>query len=129
MTRQVGHVIDFMPTFAELAGAEYPAEFAGREIIPCEGKSLVPVLRGKTREGHDTLYWEHIGNRALRQGKWKLVWDRTVKHWELYDLEADRTETNDLAAAEPDRAARMSEAWMRWAESIGVAPKGKPRKR
>jgi len=129
ITRQVGHVIDFMPTFADLARAEYPKEFEGREIIPCEGKSLVPVLQGKTREGHDTLYWEHIGNRAIRQGKWKLVWDRTVKQWELYDLEADRTETNDLAAAEPDRVGRMSEAWMRWAEPIGVAPKEKPNKR
>jgi arylsulfatase len=65
----------------------------------------------------------------VRQGKWKLVWDRTVKHWELYDLEADRTETNDLAEAEPDRVRRMSEAWMRWAESIGVAPKEKKRKK
>jgi len=123
ITRQTGHVIDFMPTFVELAGAEYPARFGGHDIKPCEGKSLMPVLQGRTREGHDTLYWEHIGNRAIRQGRWKLVWDRTVKRWELYDLAADRTETNDLADAQPDRVRRMSEQWTAWAESIGVAPK------
>jgi arylsulfatase len=122
ITRQVGHLIDFMPTFVELAGGEYPANYHGNEILPAEGKSLVPVLRGSERPPHEQLCWEWSGNRAIRQGKWKLVWDTLSKprRWELYDLEADRTETGDLAAASPERVAAMSAAWYAWAEQTGV---------
>lgn len=127
ITRQVGHIIDFMPTFAELARVEYPREFGGHEIIPCEGKSLVPVFEGQERQGHDVLFWEWAGNRAIRQGDWKLVWGTNRKTWELYDLAADRTETNDLAAEHPERVERMAQQWIAWAEQTGVAPKG-PRK-
>ncbi|MBW3599188.1 MAG: sulfatase-like hydrolase/transferase, partial [Planctomycetes bacterium] len=120
MSDQVGHIIDFMPTLADLAGAEYPQTIDGREILPVEGKSLTPVLRGEERSGHAQLCWEWSGNRAVRQGKWKLVWDKLVRRWELYDLEADRTETADLAEKHPDRARAMAEAWEAWAEETGV---------
>ena len=57
---------------------------------------------------HDAIFWEHEGNRAVRQGKWKLVSQFEKKTWELYDIEADRTEMNDLAGAQPVRARRWS---------------------
>ncbi|HYW81082.1 MAG TPA: arylsulfatase [Thermoguttaceae bacterium] len=120
MTDQVGHIIDFMPTCAELAGTEYPQTFGGNEILPVEGLSLVPIFQGKQREGHDTLCWEYAGNRAVRQGKWKLAWERGVKRWELYDMDADRTETNDLAEKDPQRVERMAAAWEAWAEKTGL---------
>ena len=93
ITHQVGHIIDLMPTLLEIAGGTYPASRGGHAILPVEGLSLVPVLRGEERPGHDTLYWEWAGNRAIRRGDWKLAWDKKVKTWELYDLDADRTET------------------------------------
>ena len=97
MTHQVGHVVDFMPTLLEIAGGSYPAKRQGKPIPKAEGESLLPIFRGKTRQGHDSLCWYLYGNRAVRQGKWKLVWGVTGKKWELYDMQADRTETADLA--------------------------------
>ena len=127
VTRQVGHIIDFMPTCIELAETEYPQEYNGRRIIPVEGKSLVPIFQGKTRQGHDTLYWEWSANRAVRRGNWKLTWDKTVRQWELYDLAADRTETNDLAGQYPQRVEQMGDAWLAWAKETGLNVK--PRKK
>jgi arylsulfatase A-like enzyme len=77
------------------------------------------VLRGETRVGHESLYWEWSGNRAVRQGQWKLVWDKLVKKWELYDLVADRSEINDLAETHPDRAKAMADDWFAWADRTG----------
>ncbi|MHC4250263.1 MAG: arylsulfatase [Planctomycetota bacterium] len=119
ITSQVGHVIDIMPTLCEVAGIEYPEEHGGREIMPCEGKSLVPVLRGEHRDGHEWLFWEHVGNKAVRHGRWKLVGlgnPRDLGNWRLYDLEADRTELRDLAEEHPERLRRMAQAWRDWAE-------------
>lgn len=128
MTGQPGHIIDLMPTLLELAGATYPEAREGRKTLPLEGLSLVPAFRGETRRGHDTLYWEWAGNRAVRQGKWKLVWDNHLRNWELYDLEADRTETHDLASEDPDRVKAMSAAWLSWAARTGLDPSKRARK-
>lgn len=120
MTDQVGHIIDFMPTFLEMAGAEYPGEHAGNEILPVEGKSLLPVLQGKQRDGHEWLFWEWAGSRAARQGDWKIVGGRGTQDWELYSLQDDRTETNNLAGQFPDRVETMSDAWFAWAKETGT---------
>ena len=114
----VGHVIDLLPTLAELAGAGYPKERAGIAVPPSDGRSLAPVLRGQTLPAR-TLAWEHEGNRAVRGGDWKLVAE-FGKPWELYDLAADRTETRDLAAEHPERVAALTADWRRWADAVGV---------
>ncbi len=124
ITRQPGHIIDFMPTFLELAGAKYPEKYKGNEILPVEGKSLLPILEGGKRESHQQLAWEWSGNRALREGDWKVVWDSRVKDWELYNLANDRCETENLAAKEPAQTKRLSEAWMRWAKETGLSVGG-----
>ena len=65
------------------------------------------------------LYWEHFGNRGIRQGKWKLV--ATARgEWELYDLEADRTELNDLSDKRPDKAKVLNDLYDAWAVRCGV---------
>ena len=120
MTDQVGHIIDFLPTFAELAGAEYPDTVDGVDILPTEGISLAPIFEGREREGHETLYWYWSGNRAIRQGRWKLVWDKGPKEWALYDMIEDRTETSDLKEEMPERAAAMTEDWMAWSDEVGL---------
>ncbi len=121
ITHQVGHVVDFMPTLVELAGAAYPAEHGGEAVPPPEGKSLVPILQGRQREPHATLCWALFGNRAVRQGDWKLVWGASDRRWELYNLAADRTETEDLAARHPKRVTTMAATWNRWAQRCEVA--------
>lgn len=116
ITHQAGHLIDIMATCVDASGARYP----GAPILRMEGKSLVPVFEGKSI-GDRILFWEHMGNRAVLEGKWKLV-SRYPNDWELYDLEADRTEMHDLAASLPDRAARLLGYYNRWAQRCGVAP-------
>ncbi len=121
ITHQPGHLIDLMATCLEAAGIEYPKAYAGRELIPLEGKSLLPIFRGEIRAGHAAIFWEHEGNRAVRQGKWKLV-ARHGKDWEMHDLEADRTELADLSARFPDKAADLARLYGQWAERCGVEP-------
>jgi arylsulfatase len=121
ITDQPGHVIDLLPTCLEVAGGQYPAKFQERELTPLEGKSLTPILHGKTRTGHDAIFWEHEGNRAVRHGKWKLVAEHG-KRWELYDLDADRTELHDLAARHPGMVEAMTRRYEQWAARVGVEP-------
>ena len=120
VTRQIGHVTDLMATFVDLAGATHPATFNGHPIQPLEGKSLLPIFQGKEREPR-TLYWEHEGNRGLRDGNWKLV-SRHGQKWELYDVEADRTEINNLADQQPERVKQLTELYEQWAKRCNVVP-------
>lgn len=122
-TSQPGHLIDFMATFADVGEATYPSEFSGQKITPLEGKSLRPIFDGEQREPHETLCWEWSGNRAIRQGKWKAVWDSLVKKWDLYDLQVDRTETNNLASNDPERTQALADEWTAWAKRTTVIKK------
>lgn len=115
-----GHVIDLLPTFLELAGTTYPEQFKGRALVPVAGRSLVPALQGKP-SGERMLAWEHEGNRAVRMGDWKLV-AAHAGPWELYDLSRDRTEMNNLAARQPEKAKAMAATWQTWADKVGVLP-------
>jgi len=119
MTNEIGHIIDLMPTCLDLAGAEYPQSFAGQAIPECEGKSLLPTLEGKIRTGHDALYWQFSDCRAVRSGDWKAVWSKNGP-WELYNIEDDRCELNDLAADHPDKVNNLSAKWTAWAKRCGV---------
>lgn len=120
LTNAVGHVIDLMPTCLELAGATYPQNLQGRALTPIEGRSLAPVFRGESL-GLRTLGWEHEGNRALRQGDWKLVAPFRGA-WELYNLATDRTEMSDLAVAMPEKVKELAARWQQWADHVGVVP-------
>lgn len=123
VTEQPGHVIDLMATALDLAAVEYPDTYEGRTIYPMDGISMLPILRGEQRVGHDMLFWEHFGARAVRDGSWKLVSFDEGEPWELYDLDTDRTELNDLSAQHPDRVRAMEAAWERWAEETHVLPR------
>lgn len=120
ITRQPGHLIDMMPTVLEIAGGTYPDEFAGNEILPVEGKSLLPVFAGKQREPHASLCWEWAGSRAVRAGNWKLVFDKHAKAWELFDLSVDRTEMKDLAKEKPELVSELQNIWQEWAQRTGL---------
>ncbi len=117
----VGHVIDLAPTCLDFAGVAYPAELDGRALTPQEGRTLRPLFEGRARGGHQTIFWEHQGHRALRRGDWKLVASHG-EPWELYDLEADRTETENLGAARPELVSELAAEWQRWADRVGVRP-------
>ncbi|MDE0107943.1 MAG: arylsulfatase [Bryobacterales bacterium] len=117
------HLIDLMATALDVGKAEYPTEFAGNRIAPLEGVSMVPAFAGMPLD-REALYWEHEGNRAVRLGKWKLVAENRGP-WELYDMGADRTETEDVMAAHPETGRRMIEMYTDWARERNVLP-GRP---
>jgi len=119
---QPAHLIDLMATCVDLAGATYPAEYQGQKITPMQGVSLRPALAGESLGRKEPIFFEHEGNRAVRDGRWKLVAKGPQGAWELYDMQADRTEQNDLAAAEPERVQAMAEQWLVWARRADVIP-------
>lgn len=119
VNREPAHVIDILPTCLAIAGVSYPAFLAGRKLKPTEGISLLPVLKNQPFAGHTALFWEHEGSRAVRKGKWKLVAENR-KVWELYDLEADRAECNDLAGGYPEKVAELQLEYDKWAARVGV---------
>lgn len=82
---------------------------------------MAPTFHGKKRELHDAIYWEHEGNRAVRQGDWKLV-SRYPDRWELFNLKQDRTELRNLAEAEPERTREMIGLYEAWAKRSNVLP-------
>jgi arylsulfatase len=120
------HVADIMPTMLEVAGTTYPKTLAGRELPPLLGKSWGPVLAGQAespRTAQDYLAWEVFGNRAVRQGNWKLRWQITPmgkSDWELFDLATDPAERNDLAGKQPDRVKAMVALWDAYARNNNV---------
>jgi arylsulfatase A-like enzyme len=117
-----GHLIDLMATCVDVGKAEYPSEVEGHAIHPMEGVSLRPAFGGGELSRPNPMFWEHEGNRALRDGKWKLVARGANGPWELYDMESDRTETRNLAATHPVRVKAMGALWTNWAVRANVLP-------
>jgi arylsulfatase len=117
----------------EIGGATYPEKWQNREVLPLAGASLSPVMAGKELPVRP-LFFEHEGNRAVRVGPWKLVWTNYRREWELYRIDRDRSELNDLAGEFPDRVAEMGAMWESWAtenfvelEAVPQPAKGMPK--
>ena len=110
---------DIMPTILEIAGAKYPGTFRGQRIKPLEGQSLIPAVSGRGTMTGRPLFWEHMGNRAMRLGALKLVADNNAP-WELYDLEADRTELNDVSSRFAGTVAELETRYVEWSQRVGV---------
>lgn len=118
---QPGQLMDLMATCVDLGGAKYPTEFQGNTITPAEGTSLAPAFTGAKLGRTKPLVWEHEGNRAIREDQWKLV-AKENKPWELYDINADRSELHDLASSEPEMVKRLAADWDAWAKRAQVLP-------
>lgn len=124
---EYGHLSDIMATCVEVANAKYPAVYGGHKITPMVGRSLVPHFKGASNK-RGKVYWEHEANIALRDGKWKMVAktdegkELDKKTIQLFDMDADPTEMNDLSARYPERVNAMFADWMLWAKKIGAFP-------
>ncbi len=132
------HLVDIMSTCVAVSQGSYPTSYNGQTIQPMEGKSLLPVFSEDTID-REALYWEHEGNRAVRMGKWKLVskaskkrsflWDQKAElessDWELFDMDKDRTELNNLASQHPEVVDRMAAMWLAWGKRTGIIPRPK----
>ena len=118
-----GYLPDIMATIVDATGSTYPPHFEEHAVAPLEGQTLLPVFAQDGIE-RQPMFWEHEGNAAVRIGQWKLV-KRYPEAWELYDMDADRTELHDLAAQQPERVAEMATQYEAWAVRCGVIPRDK----
>ncbi len=138
LRHQSSHLIDIMATIVDISGAEYPKNYNGNDIIPYQGKSLKSVFAHNAAIERDAIYFEHEGNRAIRQGKWKLVSkahpgaghfrkvdEIPLDQWALFHMEDDRTELKDLANEYPEKVEKMAQQWQQWAEKTNTVPKPK----
>lgn len=121
------HVADIMPTLLEIAGADYPKKTAdGQELPPMMGKSWVRTLSGEEdspRTAQDYIGWEVFGNRAIRQGDWKIRWQYKPfgkGDWELFNVAADPAERKDLAAEQPEKLQELIALWDNYVKTNGV---------
>jgi len=122
------HLIDFMPTFLDIANAEYPRNVDGRNIQPFEGMSLSPIFAGADTLSERTLCFDHFGSSAIRKGDWKLVRCNerlNDRRWELYNIADDRCETRDLISTNPELFQEMEQAWLSWAQRVKLSPRSK----
>jgi arylsulfatase A-like enzyme len=137
INRETQHVMDVAATILDLVSTfsrahQYPEKWKGETLYPIEGQSLLPLIEGRATSSRP-LYFEHEGNRGVRDGKWKLVWTNYEKQWELYDIQKDRTETRNIARSHPNKVANLSKQWHVWAErclvekeKIVIPSKGMP---
>lgn len=113
----VMHVADFMPTLLDVAGSSYPETYQGHELPALIGKSWNKMLAGEAdspRTEKDYIAWEIFGNRALRQGDWKIRWQHKPfgkGDWELFNLASDPAERVDLAGQQPERLKTLLVSW------------------
>ncbi|MBQ9462138.1 MAG: arylsulfatase [Bacteroidales bacterium] len=122
MVKDYAHITDVLPTIIELTGATYPKEREGHQILSLDGRSFLPLLEGRHINRNRPLFFEHMGWKGMRQGRWKLVKKEGAEPWELYDLKKDPYENHDLSARRKWRTRRMARKWQKWAEEVGVEP-------
>lgn len=112
ITDQTGHVVDLFPTFLEMAKIEYPSEYRGKQTLPLDGLSLMPIFKEEQRESHEHLISGFTDRfRMYRSGDWKIVKENDEK-WELYDMKNDGTEMYNLADSRPEKLEEMLEKYL-----------------
>ncbi len=119
------HVMDIAPTLLEVASVSATEIYKGRKVLPLLGKSMLPYLNGKTkfiRDDSEAVGWEQF-SRAIRQGRWKATWIMSPfgkDDWELFDLETDISERNDLAKTNPKKLNELILLWEKYSDDVGV---------
>jgi arylsulfatase len=122
----LAHVTDIPATILDVAGVDHPDEFEGKKVAALEGKSLAPVLGNQSdsvRGPDDWTGWELFGNRAIRQGDWKLLWlckPFGPAQWQLFNLKDDPGETKDLSNEHKDVRDRMVKHWETYVKDNNV---------
>ena len=110
---QTAHIIDLMPSFLQLSHAKHAPE-----NLPLNGVDLLPLIHTQ-KPVKRTLFWEHLGKKAILNGDWKLVAEKG-KDWELYNLQSDRSELQNVAKTQQEQVKKLTTQWDRWANEVGV---------
>jgi len=117
-------VFDIVPTLLDYANIEYPTHYLEHKIHPLTGKSLRPLLEGKS----DSVYsdkehvaFEYYGKKALYKGDYKILQLPSVDNkWRLYNLVKDPSELIDMSKQEPELFREMISLYEKWAKNVGV---------
>ena len=129
LRHQFAHACDFTPTLLDLLGIEPPAEINGVRQMPIEGTSFAGSLKDPTAPSKARpQYFEMFGHRGLWHDGWKAVafhppgtpYENDA--WELFHLDEDFSETNDLASTQPEKLAALVKLWWEEAEKHNVLP-------
>jgi len=127
-TASIVAAVDLLPTFAAAAGAELPPDFQG------DGQNILPLLRGLPMERAKPMYWEWrygLGRGgepeppsllAVREGRWKLLYDRSRGVKELYNVATDRNESRDVSADYAEIVEDLSAKALAWKQTLPTAP-------
>lgn len=110
--REPAHLIDIMPTVVAAAGATYPGESKQTKISPMDGVSLLPTCKGGSIARSTPLFFQFSKGSAIKDGDWKLV--RNSATWELYNMATDRSETHNVATANPEVVKKLDSEWLAW---------------
>jgi arylsulfatase len=113
-----GHFIDFMPTLVDITGAEYPEEFNNQTITPMQGQSLLSVFSGGNINREKPIFWEWRRGQAVYYQGYKIVKNGLNNPFDLYNIEEDPTETNNLAESNPDKLNELEKLFMKWKKSL-----------
>lgn len=119
-------VMDLAPSFLELANVQYPASYQGRDLAQYKGESILPLLTNKKEFVHADDYvmgWELFGRCAIRKGKWKITKIEPPfgkGDFELFNIEEDPAESNDLSKAFPEKYQEMRLHWDAYVKENGV---------
>jgi arylsulfatase len=126
ISNAVTHIMDVPATILKAANVAYPKTYEGKDVAPLQGKSLQPILDKSSetvRGPSDWLGWELFGNRAIREGNWKLLWlckPYGPGKWQLYDLKTDPAEMSDVADEYPKVRNRLVGHWREYADKNNV---------
>ncbi|MFT4565918.1 MAG: arylsulfatase A-like enzyme [Saprospiraceae bacterium] len=106
------HLVDLMSTFVDLTGVEYPQEYNDERIIPQDGISFLPILKGNAVKRDQPLFWQWKNGKAIRDGDWKLV--SLDNEWRLHNLINDPVEEIDLSSDNPEKFEELKSKYLAW---------------
>ncbi|WP_130803748.1 arylsulfatase [Acinetobacter ihumii] len=129
--QQISHefltVMDVLPTLLDYLNIQHPeTEYKGRQLVPLRGKSILPYLQNQQAHIHSQDHitgWELFGQKALRKGDWKALFipaPNGPNRWQLYNLQLDKGETQDLAKQHPEKLQELLHDWAIYVKENGV---------